>query len=172
MQTLSALLVAAASTVVLAIGTHASADAECGRPAGKPIYRQERGPLRPPPAAATGRGMKPTETLAIYASGAWIWVGPDADRQEGCIARAALRELTRSVTRATFRFPRGPVATCTAVNFERVTYAAPRRGKRLSTEAPCGTPPDVSTGRLIACAEAVRRTPALPVGEVRAICRG
>ena len=46
---LSTLLVAAVTTVALASGTHRSAGAECKRPAGKPIYRQQREPLPPPP---------------------------------------------------------------------------------------------------------------------------
>jgi hypothetical protein len=151
---------------------HASAAAECRqRPRGRPIYRvTETGFAAPTPGAPT-----PAQVLAIYPDGTWTRHGdpafgdaPPLDRA-GCVAPAALRELVAAVARARFRFITAP--TCAAVNDRRVLLEAPRRGKRLATERPCGRPLDPATAALAACAERVAGAGDVPVDELRATCR-
>ena len=142
--------------VVLALAAAGPAAAECPRPKGKPIYTQQRGPRTVEPGVPAS---EPSEALAVYAGGAWTWQsdGEGTTPQAGCIPAAALREVTAALGRATFRHPRGPLATCQAVPTARITYAAPRRGKKLTVDTPCGLPLDVPTRRLVACVEAARQ---------------
>lgn len=157
---------------VVALISIRTAAAECKKASGKPIYTMKHGPLagepgEPPPT--------PTEIFQLYASGRWTYVTTDEPGETapagGCITPAALREVTRALARATFRHPREPVAVCAAVPHARITYAAPRRGKVLSIESPCGTPPDATTSALIACVESARST-STSLADLRTTCRG
>jgi hypothetical protein len=145
-----------------------SAAAECKKAAtGKPIYRQQREALHVP------RGEKappPTEVLSIYPDGSWTWT--DDPGASGCVAPAAMKEVTRALARARFRLQGGIVTTCAALPTHRMTYAAPRRGKRITVDAPCGNPVDTTTTALIACVEAARQVPPPADADLRAICRG
>ena len=112
---------------LVALATVRTAAAECPKPKGKPIYRQERGPRQVDPGTPA---PEPTEVLALYPGGAWTFV-TDSEGiapQSGCIPAAALREVTAALGRAKFAHPRGPVTTCAALPTSRITYAAPRRG--------------------------------------------
>lgn len=157
--------------LLLAIAAVPTAAADCPKPKGKPIYRQERGPRQVEPGAPAA---EPSEVLALYPGGAWTFV-TDSEGiapQSGCIPAAALREVTAAIGRATFKHPRGPVATCQALPTSRITYAAPRRGKKLSVDAPCGIPLDLSTRRLVACVEAARQPSPPDDATMRRVCKG
>ncbi len=154
-----------------------SADAECPAARGKPIYRQERGPIHPPEPGEPADVQ--TQTLAIYPGGRWTWVGAgefdsgEAMGRGGCLAPAVMKEFTRALARARFRRVGGrTVATCQAVNTAKVTYAAPRRGAKVSVEVPCGIPLERTTAALAACAQVVTSGSTVGVSDVRASCRG
>ncbi|MBL8621188.1 MAG: hypothetical protein JNK64_07795 [Myxococcales bacterium] len=159
----------AAIALVGAVG-HATAAAECRqRPRGRPIYRATVvGFAAPSPGAPV-----PRQILAIYPDGTWTWHGDPAFgdvaplERAGCVAPAALRELTAALARARFRFVAGPV--CAAVNYRKAVIEAPRRGARIVTASPCGRPTDRGTEVLAACAEGVVGDRALD--DVRAACR-
>jgi hypothetical protein len=72
---------------------------------------------------------------------------------------------------AAFRLRSGRYATCAALPIDRAIYAAPRRGKKVSVEMPCGRPPDLDTSRLVACAEAVTEAPPPDAAALRDTCR-
>ncbi|MBK9032296.1 MAG: hypothetical protein IPL61_13450 [Myxococcales bacterium] len=154
--------------------TATPAAAECRRRGvGTPIYRAQTEPAQPVPPGETTSVQ--TQTLAIYAEGTWTWVGAgeagsgEAMGRSGCVSRAAMRELTRAVTRA--RFKHGLGATCDALPVVRTTHEAPRRRRQIVVESPCGEPLDASTAALVACARAVTE-PSPPLGAaLRAECR-
>ncbi len=156
---------------VLALAAVRAAAAECPKPKGKPLYRQERGPRQVDPGTPA---PEPTEVLALYPGGAWTFVtdGEGIAPQSGCIPAAAMREVTAAIGRAKFAHPRGPVTTCAALPTSRITYAAPRRGKKLSVDAPCGIPLDLSTRRLVACVEAARQPSPPDDATLRRVCKG
>lgn len=162
------------AALATAAATAATAAAECRRRGvGAPIYRARTEPAQPvPPGEVTS---VQTQTLAIYADGTWTWVGAgevgsgEAMGRSGCVARPAMRELTRAVARARFRH--GPGATCDALAEVRTTHAAPRRRRQIVVESPCGAPLDPSTAALVACVRAVTE-PSPPLGAaLRAACR-
>jgi hypothetical protein len=152
------------------------AGADCPVAKGKPIYRVERGPIHgPPPGGGTA---VQTQTFAVYATGRWTWVGAgevdsgEAMGQSGCVGPRAMREFQLALARAKFLVASGVVTTCDALPTARVKYAALRRGKRVTTDEPCGIPLDKTTDRLARCGDALRRATPLPLSELRAICRG
>lgn len=166
------LLAALAAVALLGAVAHTTASAECRqRPRGRPIYRATvSGFAAPSPGAPA-----PRQVLAIYLDGTWTWHGDPAfgdvaplDRA-GCVAPAALRELTAALARARFRFVSGPV--CAAVNYRKAVIEAPRRGARIVTESPCGRSIDRGTEVLAACAEGVVGDGDLALDDVRAACR-
>lgn len=144
-----------------------SAAAECPKPRGKPIYRVTREPLHKPPKG----DPTPVErqTFSVFATGRWV----GTDEGSGCLGPQTMRELTLALARARFDVvSRGNVVTCQAVPTMRVKYAALRRGKRITTEEPCGIPLDPTTARLARCAEAATSESPPPIEELRRICRG
>lgn len=161
--------------VLAAVLAHAGdAAAECPKAKGKPVYRVTRSPLPPPP-----KGEKPQlQVFSVFATGRWTWVAPSAteagksDTRTGCIAPAAMKEVARALAKARFVVAGGIVTTCAALPIARVKYAALRRGKRVTTEEPCGIPLDKTTERLRRCAEEVARDQPPPLDELREICRG
>lgn len=158
-----AVLVAAGLGLALASARAAAADCE---PKGKPSFVREVLPISVVPDAP------PSDRLSIYPSGAWLAEVHGREPTRGCATPALRRALAREVGRARFRFVRGPVATCAALPTSRTRFAAPRRGKDITTEQPCGVPLDASTTRLVTCAALVLApTPPSPA-EVRARCGG
>jgi len=150
----------------IALAGRAAAD-PCKPAAGRPIYRETHGPLTPTPDDAAQ-----TDTFALFANGTWTWSRPGDAGNGGCITTTQLREVKRAIARARFRRPTEPTVTCDALPTARVVYAAPRRGKRITSEAPCGTPVDRTTQRMIECAHAVMQAAAPADADLRAICRG
>lgn len=139
------------------------------------MYRVTRTPFpAPPPREAKAS----TQTFDVFATGRWTWTGPSSTvagemtRETGCIAPSALREIMLAMSKARFRVASGVVATCQALPIASVKYAALHRGRRVSTEEPCGIPLDKGTAALARCAEEARREQPLPIDELRAICRG
>lgn len=165
-------LVRAALVAVALIGAIDHADAECRqRPRGRPIYRATvSGIAVPPPGAPT-----PQQIWAFYPDGTWTWHGDPAFgdvaplERTGCVAPAARREFMAALARARFRFVSAPV--CAAVNHRKVVIEAPRRGKRVVTESPCGPAIDRGTAGLVACAERVAGDSDLSLDDLRAACR-
>ena len=156
-------LVAAGLGLALASARAAAADCE---PKGKPIFVREILPISVVPDAP------PSDRLSIYPSGAWVSEVPGHEPARGCAAPALRRAIAREVGRARFRFVRGPVATCAALPTSRTRFAAPRRGKDITTEQPCGVPLDASTARLVACAALVLQSTPPTAADVRARCDG
>lgn len=161
-----------AAVALLGAVAHGTAAAECRqRPRGRPIYRvTESGFAAPTPGAPV-----PKQIRAIYPDGTWTWHGDPAfgdvaplDRA-GCVAPAALRELTAALARARFRYVSAPV--CAVVNDRKVVIEAPRRGARIVTESPCGRPIDRGTAALAACAARVIGSDDLSLDDLRAACR-
>ncbi len=157
---------------VLAHPRHAGA--ECAQAKGKPVYRVTRGPVHEPP-----KGEKPQkQVFSVFATGRWTRLGPsptapgETEAHTGCIAPAAMKEVARALAKARFRVAGGLVTTCAALPVARVKYAALRRGKRVTTEEPCGIPLDRSTERLRRCAEEATRDQPPPLDELRKLCRG
>lgn len=167
-------LVLATLAAIALVGAidHATAAAECRQRArGRPIYRAtESGFAAPTPGAPV-----PRQILAVYPDGTWTWHGDpafgDAEplARAGCVAPAALRELTAALARARFRFIAGPV--CAVVNDRKVVIEAPRRGERIVTERPCGRPTDRGTAALAACAQRVAGGGDVSLDDLRASCR-
>jgi hypothetical protein len=83
-----------------------------------------------------------------------------------------MREIQNAIAHAKFRVASGVVATCDALPVARVKYAALRRGRRVTTDEPCGIPLDKTTAALVACTEAARQPSPPPLVDLRAICRG
>ncbi|HUQ01863.1 MAG TPA: hypothetical protein VM261_05170 [Kofleriaceae bacterium] len=169
-------LVVAAVLFGTSIVSARSAAAECPKPKGKPMYRVTRGPINaPPPGEATS---VQTQTFEIFATGRWRWVGAgeagsgEAMGQSGCISPAAMKEIDRAMSKARFRVASGIVTTCAALPIARVKYAALRRGRRVTTDEPCGIPLDKTTAALARCAEEAARATPPAIGELRKICRG
>ena len=164
--------------VVAALLVHArGAAAECPKARGKPIYRVERGPLHQPEPGETTPVQ--TQTFSVFATGRWTWVGSgeadsgEAMGQSGCLAPAAMKEINRAITRARFRVASsGTITTCAALPIARVKYAALRRGKRVTTDEPCGVPIDPTTAALARCADEARSPSPPAIDELRRICRG
>jgi hypothetical protein len=143
------------------------AAAECPKPRGKPMYRVTRGPIVKPP-----RGEKPQTTVfSVFATGRWTLVAP-GESTTGCIGPLAMKELSLALSKARWRVARGVVTTCRALPTERVTYAWLRKGRRITTDEPCGIPIDERTATLARCAEEAARETPPPIDELRAICRG
>lgn len=148
----------AVAVLLFALAAAPAEAGECKPPRGKPVYREERGPLRPPP---DGQPLRhPVVDFEIFASGAWTRVqsgeagSGEALGQSGCLSPAARKAVARLVARA--RFVTDPRAiTCEAVPSERVLYAAPRRGVQVVSQEPCGAPIDPSLAQLAACARAL-----------------
>ena len=126
-------------------------------PAGK-VYDQPVSALDVLPTAEVAR-LRPDITYTIV----------ELDRVDAATFGRLLRELVAAVARAKFRFITAP--TCAAVNDRRVLLEAPRRGKRIATESPCGRPLDPATAALAACAERVAGAADVPLDELRATCR-
>jgi hypothetical protein len=153
-----------------------AAHAECPVAKGHPIYRVERGPIHgPPPGGGT---VVQTQTFAVWATGRWTWVGAgevdsgEAMGQSGCIGPRAMKELKLALARAKFLVASGVVTTCDALPTARVKYAALIRGKRVTTDEPCGIPLDKTTAALVRCAEEAARPSPPKLDALRAICRG
>jgi hypothetical protein len=84
-----------------------------------------------------------------------------------------MREFNLALARARFDVAsRRTVVTCQALPTTRVKYAALRRGKRITTDEPCGIPLDPTTARLVRCVETATRASPPPIEELRKICRG
>lgn len=143
------------------------AAAECPKPRGKPLYRVTRGPIHKPP-----KGEKPeTDVFSVFATGRWTRVA-SGETQTGCIGPMAMKEINLALSKARWRVARGIVTTCAAVPTRRVTYAWLRKGRRITTDEPCGIPIDERTATLARCAEHAASDAPPPIDELRAICRG
>jgi hypothetical protein len=169
-------LVVDALLLVTSVVSASRAAAECPKPRGKPMYRVTRSPIhKPAPGEATS---VQTQTFEIFATGRWRWIGAgaagsgEAMGQSGCIAPAALKEIQRAMAKARFGVASGIVTTCAALPIARVKYAALRRGRRVTTDEPCGIPLDKSTAALARCAEEAARASPPPLADLRKICRG
>lgn len=174
MTYLRALLPGLVVATVLAYARDATA--ECPKPKGKPLYRVTRAPLhKPEPGEATS---VQTQTFSVFHTGRWVWVGAgtegsgEAMAQTGCMGPKAMKEFHRALAKARFNVASGIVTTCAALPIARVTYAALRRGKRVTTDEPCGIPLDKTTAALVRCAEEASRPSPPPIDELRRICRG
>jgi hypothetical protein len=156
--------------VVAAVLAHAGvATAECPKPRGKPMYQVTRSPLHEP---AKGEAASvQAQTFSVFATGRWVWAGADGT-QTGCIGPMAMKEINRALTKARFRVASGIVTTCAALPIARVKYAWLRRGKRVTTDEPCGIPVDKTTATLARCAEEAARETPPGIDELRTICRG
>lgn len=157
--------------VVATVLAHARvATAECPKPKGKPQYRMTRGPLHKPAPGDSAEVQ--TQTFSVFATGRWVWVGADG-AQTGCIGPRAMKEFNLALAKARFKVvSRGVVTTCAALPIARVTYAYLRKGRRITTDEPCGIPIDPSTARLARCAQEASRPTPPPIDELRKICRG
>lgn len=152
------------------------ATAECPKPKGKPAYRVTRGPLHKPAKGDPTPVL--TQTFEVFATGRWTYTVPSATEpgklttQTGCIGPQAMKAFNLALKRARFEVAPGIVTTCAALPIARVKYAALRRGRRVTTDEPCGIPLDKSTAALARCAEEAARATPPPIDELRKICRG
>lgn len=150
--------------IAIVLGHHAVAEAKCRR-SGKVIYEEVQAPL------PGHEDSVPDRTFRIFASGGYSIVQEMPDGQEpashgGCIAKKHFELLQKALARATFKA--GAQQRCDAVPERSLTYAAPRRKKRVTIDDPCGATLDASTHRLVQCATTV--DDGLTPAEVRGVC--
>jgi len=156
------------AVIVMLLAHHASAEAKC-KQKGKILLRIEQAPL------PGFEDSVPNTELRIFATGAWSRVEEMPDGQEpashsGCLSKAHLKELKRTLARAKFELDTAGMGTCKAISTIEKTYASPSRKQQVTTASPCGTPMDTWTANLAACGEAAEEKP--KPTQARAICRG
>ena len=143
--------------VILVLGVSMRAAADCPAGTGKPVFTRDEQPLRPPAQGTVARA----QAIVIEATGRWTrtttrtTVGAPAkvDDEHGCLSDVRKKALDGAIARA--RLVLDPKAkTCHVAPTSHVIYAAPRRGKQVEHDEPCGVSLDVSTGYLVACVNA------------------
>lgn len=155
---------------VMLLAHHASAEAKC-KQKGKVLLRVEQAPL------PGFEDSVPNAQLRIFATGAWSRVqempdGQEPSSQSGCLSKAHLKELKRTLARAKFELDTTGMGTCKAISMIEKTYASPKRKQQVTTASPCGTPMDTGTDNLAACGELATSAKGMTAAEIRAVCRG
>jgi hypothetical protein len=131
----------------------------CGT-TGAPIYTEDTQPL----PEANGAAVVGTSSFSLWASGAWrrTRTGTDVrahrvvrvDIEEGCLDPARLAALAPSLARAAFT-AHTPRTSCRAMPDERITFASPSRGRKVTIFAPCAEQLDPGTQVAEECVQAI-----------------
>ncbi len=151
--------------IVIAILLAHHATAHACKKRGKVIFREVQAPLPGHEDAV------PDATFEILDTGAWFRVqempdGQEPSSQSGCVAKKHFKLLKAALAKAKFQ-PQEAIM-CEAVSERTLTYAAPRRKKKVSISDPCGETLDATTSRLVQCADSVDY--GLTPAEVRGVC--